>query len=55
MNGEPMSHAAAVLLTLIVSFIWFTELEGEVRKDYVKAGYIVIDKQAYRLVPATPQ
>jgi hypothetical protein len=46
-----MSHAFVALAALIAGFAWFTELEGEVRKDYVKAGYIIIDKQAYRLVP----
>ena len=49
-----MSHVATAALTLIASFIWFAHLEGEVRKDYVKAGYIVVDKTAYRLAPANP-
>jgi len=44
-------YAAVALLTMIVSFVWFAHLEGELRKDYVKAGYIIIDKAAYRLVP----
>lgn len=49
-----MNYVAVSAITMIVSFIWFSQLEGEVRKDYVKAGYIVIDKAAYRLVPANP-
>jgi hypothetical protein len=49
-----MNYIAVAALTVIASFAWFAQLEGEVRKDYVKAGYIVIDKVAYRLVPAIP-
>lgn len=49
-----MSHAVAVLATLIISFVWSVQLETEIRKDYAKTGYIIIDKQAYRLVPVAP-
>jgi hypothetical protein len=45
------SHFAVALGTLIISFIWTVHLEGEVRKDYAKAGYIIIDKAAYKLIP----
>jgi hypothetical protein len=47
-----MSHAVVALATLILSMIWFCHLEGEVRKDYAKAGYIVIDKTAYKITKA---
>jgi len=49
-----MSHAVAVLATIIISALVFSGLDLEVKKDYAKAGYIVIDKQAYRLVPVAP-
>jgi hypothetical protein len=49
-----MSHAVAVLTTLILTFIWSVQLETDIRKDYAKTGYIIIDKQAYRLVPVQP-
>lgn len=47
-----MSHAVAILGTLIISTIMFCHAEDEVRKDYAAAGYIVIDKTAYKITKA---
>jgi hypothetical protein len=50
-----MSHAVAVLATIILSALVLSGLDLEVKKDYAKAGYMIIDKRAYRLVPVDPQ
>jgi hypothetical protein len=55
MGDQVMDKVVVALGTLIVSFILFVYLEGEVQKDYAKAGYIVIDKKAYKMTPADSQ
>jgi hypothetical protein len=56
-NGATMmgSHALAAIIAAILSFMYCVYLESEVRKDYAKAGYIVIDTKAYRIIPADSQ
>ena len=50
-NGR-MSHAVAVLVTAIFSMLFWASVSNEFDKGSVKAGYVIIDKTAYKLVKA---
>lgn len=45
------SHIATALGAVIATTLVIAQLQSEVNKDYAAAGYIVIDKVGYKLVP----
>jgi hypothetical protein len=50
-----MSELLAALIGLVVGFVVGCGLSSDAKIDSAKSGYIIIDKQAYRLVPAPAQ
>jgi hypothetical protein len=52
MMNNVSNYVVTVLITMILTTIYIVNVEDDARKDYAKTGYIVIDHQAYRIVPA---
>lgn len=49
-----LEHVMTAVLTFVVTVFFAAILDVDVKRNYVKAGVIVVDNKPYRITPLSP-